>query len=572
MSDIYFKCECGKSLAVDEAGIGRVVSCVDCGKPVLVPDPELEFDCEGCGERLLAPWSIAGDRIKCASCGHRMLVPGVIESEGVHADVGRDCIPASPSSPARVMNDFMRSRSGFIIRRRPAQRTGWERIGTELQHWLLRAAAVFALLVLARELMRDVFRDEMPEDEAIVMSLHEEQQADTEIGVVSGTMAQGEAVEPDPMPDAAPAPTVLVASVQPAMRGVEIHVRPEAAIKLPEVSVEIEDAGLPDAFVEQQVEIPDYSGLTTELLPYIRKAGLLGAASGAPEKLREAREKLLDCTRRYGRTHVLDAEKWECPIDTCYEWSLRHGIGSHAESAAAVREVFETLQSVSPANAASAASVATSIALIYSELWMDTHAVETIRLADEIEEWVLAQPGGRNSWYWRMRYAQASFLLQEKQFPEDKRDWLWRSRQERLSARIDEEVMGLTQRTDTLTSWCRALYLAGRGEEAWVLMSEWVKKHGRQINSARFLEWRMRLALFEKADWEAAGNVLAEANLQQDIWDRRPSEQRSYAALSEMYYDCINLAEYELKRARSEEKKIVTRRLDPVRTISGGMR
>ncbi len=84
MSDIYFKCECGKSLAVNEAGIGRAVSCVDCGKPVVVPEPDLEFDCEDCGAALLAPLSISGDMIKCAACGHRMTAPSVTQAACIH--------------------------------------------------------------------------------------------------------------------------------------------------------------------------------------------------------------------------------------------------------------------------------------------------------------------------------------------------------------------------------------------------------------------------------------------------------------------------------------------------------
>ncbi len=41
--DILFECpHCGKSMAIEAAGAGLMVSCADCGKPVAVPIPDAQ--------------------------------------------------------------------------------------------------------------------------------------------------------------------------------------------------------------------------------------------------------------------------------------------------------------------------------------------------------------------------------------------------------------------------------------------------------------------------------------------------------------------------------------------------
>jgi DNA-directed RNA polymerase subunit RPC12/RpoP len=186
MSDIYFKCECGKSLAVDEAGIGRTVCCVDCGKPVVVPEPDFAFSCPNCGATLLAPDSIAGDLIKCAFCGHRMTVPSITEAPSTAAPIfspwralrrqRRSEEPSvvkyppasSPSHAAsapsrvacdasRVMASLMARRGEFTFRRKPPRRSIFA--DPKLSSRLFRVAVAALTLVVVAEAMRDVFRN-----------------------------------------------------------------------------------------------------------------------------------------------------------------------------------------------------------------------------------------------------------------------------------------------------------------------------------------------------------------------------------------------------------------------------
>ena len=67
MANIYFKCLCGKHLAVDESMAGRTVDCSECKKPVQIPKPELKRECF-CGKTILAPASMVGEKVRCVEC------------------------------------------------------------------------------------------------------------------------------------------------------------------------------------------------------------------------------------------------------------------------------------------------------------------------------------------------------------------------------------------------------------------------------------------------------------------------------------------------------------------------
>lgn len=86
MANIYFKCSCGKNLAVDEVGAGRTVKCTDCGKPITVPQPEIECDCD-CGKTMLAPKNMAGEMVQCVECNAFVEIPALI-AKGVKPNVG----------------------------------------------------------------------------------------------------------------------------------------------------------------------------------------------------------------------------------------------------------------------------------------------------------------------------------------------------------------------------------------------------------------------------------------------------------------------------------------------------
>lgn len=77
MADVYFKCKhCQRSLAVDEAAVGRTVKCSDCKKPITVPKPEIDWDCS-CGASMMVPSNMAGETIQCVVCNASYKVPEV---------------------------------------------------------------------------------------------------------------------------------------------------------------------------------------------------------------------------------------------------------------------------------------------------------------------------------------------------------------------------------------------------------------------------------------------------------------------------------------------------------------
>jgi len=77
---IYFKCSCEKVLAVDETGVGRTVNCTDCGQPVVVPSPEIRWNCQTCGHEMAAPGELEGQKIQCTECLNRVTVPVIMRA------------------------------------------------------------------------------------------------------------------------------------------------------------------------------------------------------------------------------------------------------------------------------------------------------------------------------------------------------------------------------------------------------------------------------------------------------------------------------------------------------------
>lgn len=85
MSNMYFQCSCEKSLAVDEAGVGRTVKCPDCGRPIVIPPADIHWDCKKCNESMAAPKEMSGADVQCVGCGAAQPVPSKIAFKGISA-------------------------------------------------------------------------------------------------------------------------------------------------------------------------------------------------------------------------------------------------------------------------------------------------------------------------------------------------------------------------------------------------------------------------------------------------------------------------------------------------------
>ena len=294
-----------------------------------------------------------------------------------------------------------------------------------------------------------------------------------------------------------------------------------------------------------------------------------GVTKESADVLKTARRAMLDYTKREAVNGKLNSRDWQWPFCTCYWWALRYELARHAEAHAAVREALDVLKAAAEQNAAVVAFAVSSIVMQYAEQWMDFNAVECVQLVDEIEEWVLKLPGGKKEWIVAFRFTQAGFISQEWQFKEQDRAWLWLSRQKRLKEYVEGNDLELRVRADVLRHWARTLYLMGHGQEALALVRDWDKRHGTETHDAEYLKLKMMLALFECADWEEAGRVLEHANSMKSEWQRKPSQQRAYEALCNLYFKNIGLMDYQLLRWREQEKKKPYRRRDSLPAVGG---
>lgn len=134
----------------------------------------------------------------------------------------------------------------------------------------------------------------------------------------------------------------------------------------------------------------------------------------------------------------------------------------------------------------------------------------------------------------------------------------------------DEETLNMDWRTTVLLHWGRALYHSGRGVEAKTLLTDWYEQHNGEVPDALFLEWLMRITLFEEGDWEKAGELLAKANTMKQIWAKRPSQERAYNTLCELYYRNLELPGYALRKARNTDRKKPVRRRDGLLSMKAG--
>ncbi len=602
MSDIYFKCQCGKSLAVDEAGIGRTVSCVDCGKPVLVPEPDLEFDCEDCGERLLAPSSIADDWIKCAACGHRMTAPSVTESADMHIAVGRDCIPASPS-PAHMMDSLMRRRSEFKVLRSPAQRNPRDRISPQLSHWLLRTAAVFAVLVLARELMRDVFREDMTEGEVIVMSSREEESVETEIGIVSGTSAQVNAIEPDTQPDPALDPTILVAAVQPAMPELEIRVMPETGtepaeplaviVSVPPLSetvlseaeksvgkptealpIESEElrllrereAALPRASEERYTLLREIHfkekppALQKLFLDAQRLESLVNYKTG-PNQRKEFSDQLRKClsqleqyTReRQGR--VLDAHFWGTSYLIIYGHAIRTA-RDYEEAERILGAGWNLTNDVENDGCRQFARERLGLGLNMAQSWVDKKTLESSKLFDQLE--AMALETGlecvRDIWGPQARSLHTRFMKYAENVPDEQRDEFMARQMQQLARHLLDDSTPKRNRAAALRGWIALLDKHGSLTDALPVIEEWAGRYPDEALEMNYYFARLWVELYGEGDWDKAERTMLlatrEARNGGKLFDRN-----HYAEVINLFYELQFQPGYELQRRRTIRQK-----------------
>ncbi len=290
-----------------------------------------------------------------------------------------------------------------------------------------------------------------------------------------------------------------------------------------------------------------------------------------------ARRVALDYTRRH-RDRLGDYCQWGLPFQYIHGWSLRHELDTHDDAQQAVRDALEILQLLeSEEHVTQAVMATTHIMNAYLQCWRESHAVEAIRLLDEVEHWVLSpetrtfdrltvtvEIDGRqvekrfkntsaaNVWVSGIYRHQTFFLENEHLFEPGQRDWLRQSRETWLRRVAGNADLPLDARTPVITAWARALYHTGQTERAERCLLAWQQRHGDAIRDARFLAMLMAVYLFGYGDWERADAIRTAANARAGSFNR-PADRREHERLHRVFYQNLALPGYDLRRLRAKQ-------------------
>ncbi len=568
MPDIYFKCECGKSLAVDEAGIGRTVCCVDCAKRVTIPEPEVEFDCEGCGETLLAPHSVAGDLIKCASCGHRMTVPDADADAcrpGFHAGGIKRVVEQENaedvSNPQCVINSLMRKRTEFQVRRKPLPEPA-------LSGRLFRLALAVVALVVAGELIHVLVHDRRTDSEEYRVE-------------APGVEAPGVEAEADKSPDMTRAREV--ADKVPPLETFETDAAP---IREPETVSETclvqETTGIESAvvtgdstpfddrlvhkqaYMDGDIELPkEQEWNIRELLDDFSKLSvLLDYKTGwkQSKEFLDLLESSLEQINQYTMTHSgenLDASYWTTSYRVVYGHAIRTA-RNYEEAENILRRGWELLENAESSNPRAVPRAKLGLGVSMAQNWVAKNPMETAMLLDELEGMMQEMGDDKVGDIWRLNapFLQTRFMEHACNVPEEKREAFVNHHKERQEKYLMDDSIRMGLRAGMLRGWIVFLDEHGELADALPVIREWERRYGGEIPEMNYCFARLWVELFGEGDWENASETVrlatrvAQAQGHSKIFD-----WKNYDALIHLYYDLQPLPGCELKRQRTLRQK-----------------
>ncbi len=289
-----------------------------------------------------------------------------------------------------------------------------------------------------------------------------------------------------------------------------------------------------------------------------------------------ARRTALDHTRR-NRDQLGDYRQWGLPFQYIHGWSLRHALDTHDDAQQAVRDALETLQLLeSEEHVTQAVMATTHIMDAYLRRWRESHAPQTLRLLDDVENWTLSpqtrtvdrltvsvETGGRqvekrfkntsaaHVWVSGIYRHQTFFLENEHLFDPGDRQWLRQSRETWLRNAASDGNLSLATRTPVVTAWARALYNTGQTERAEHCLLAWQQRHGDDIRDARFYAMLVAVPLFGRGDWQRADAIRTAVNARADRFFTTHRARREHEMLHRVYYQNLALPDYELRRLRA---------------------
>lgn len=498
MADVYFNCVCGKSLAVDERGVGLVVLCVDCGAPVTVPDYALEFNCARCRTTLLAPDTGRGKWIKCTVCGHPQTAPGMEAPLVARPD------PMPRHWPVKLM---------FRL--------------AALALALAGGAVITAWFIPARR-ARVYYQKKPPPEVQGAGSI----EADFKpAGARPGLPSLSSTAPAETLPAEVSGPQ---AADQASARRAGIAAAPSA------IAPKARQPGqgeLMRKFMELDALRSKQPG---QYQPGVYLEGL-----------KRFRALVDACGREYTGKELDDAA-WDVVFRSTYEFIGQYDCENYADSERLVREGFDLLTELDPPHWRRHYTLLMDLVAGHVQRWQDREPLLSAQMLDAASAMVLGLNDGEltNYWYWRMDVPLIGFLWHSQEIDQDRRDAFYRAREQALLAGLTNDLVPLERRGDLLSDWARYLVRNGQPDKAARMVNSWLQRHGAASDNADFCRIWMETALFANGDWEEADQVLRAATQGAAKWTK-PSDLSQYEMICRMYYENWLWPGFELQRRRA---------------------
>ncbi|MBU4247892.1 MAG: hypothetical protein KKG09_08525 [Verrucomicrobia bacterium] len=579
MADVYFKCACGKSLAIDVKGVGLTVLCVDCGQPVKVPEFDIEFACEQCQATLLAPVAVGGDRIKCAFCGHRMAVPRpVVEAgAGKYGELADEdvngafrAIKEKQTLPATklCMEALMRKRSEFQARRRPLPEpsgSGWYRsVG-----WPFRLAILVGALVVTAGLIHRFIQERqlvlMPQEpgaEALTPSA-----ADIASGTKTPTPETVETLAASVQKPKATPETVRVREMT-GKESVFVTREPARISNIPPVPasaktparnlgpMQSRSAATAAKVAEARVghpaqplfaECQEVKAILRQNPTDRKNAVLIG-------KIKKCREHVLD----YTQTHTgadLDGPYWKnAVVGTLWLSSYREW-NSFEDADRAIREAMEILAEAKPEKSGLNIKTIFDVILLHEQVWYRQAPEACAQWLDEACALAFDEGNAslRERWGFIAPSREINLIFAASILPPERRQAFQNKRERNLLSYLRDEGISFEWRTKDLWWWAVNLKTAGEMKKAAMLLDTWQKKYDRRIETPLFFEIRMLIAAHGDGDWAKAREMVGRVR---ELVEKGvvPPGNWSWNNMTGKYYKYILVPEYEIKRQYRMEK------------------
>ncbi len=511
MNDIYFKCQCGKSLAVDLAGAGRIVRCANCACPVEVPDPGIEFTCPLCGELHLGSADIEGDEVACTGCGEHFIVLASAKTD---------------TSP-------------------------WLRALALCRRAALPLAAVAAIaLLMAEKGRRHVFVDET----RVLVEMRDPAAEPLMIEAFTHRAVPDGATEPEAREE--------VESVESAAESQDDQVPSQAVARLEESEPLPEEERvaavetLADSGENPAKELAErYQTVWEEhcnITPWKHDAKFA-------DRVRAFREEFMEYTSTHSGPDLNNLHWFNTAKSLLWLSSLREHESFEAADRL-FRENVETIASARTDDTAMNNLIIFESLLLHMQQWVSKAPPDaSARLLDEAAVIAAESDNGavRKRWGFSggAHHIQVMFALSSLTTMNPKERAEFRaSRMEKMLVYLNDESIPLNFRTQTVCWW--AAYLSGEhdGAGAISVLDGWRRKYGDKIVKADFYELRMLYAFHYEADLAGARELFMHAaRLVRE--GRIEKGARAWVNMSDKYFKYLLLPEYEVKRRYMQGKK-----------------